>query len=238
MHDKFEVSDAPSGDVAGKSGKWTTNTLLVSCVVVAVIVGVLCTVLTFFLHPQYSPNGSSGMFSPIESDPTRPETVEPTERGVSTRSPSVEPTEGSEPMVTPTEAPENPSHTVRINCLPDRDLQENPEDICGDRGCLWKATEAPGQPLCSFPHDYGTYHVVREETFPWGIRIRMDRDRKVPSFFGQDVPSLVVDIEYQTEDRLHFKVSIVVGGGDVDVSRLCYALPEALWCCHLPLIVS
>ena len=99
--------------------------------------------------------------------------------------------------------PEEPD--VRVNCIPDRD-QSASEELCSSRGCIWRSPYREGEPWCYFPGDYGAYHVVDVAEFDWGTRLRMDRHADFPSFFNGDVQTIVIDIEYQTNDRLHAKV--------------------------------
>lgn len=94
---------------------------------------------------------------------------------------------------------------VRINCIPDRD-QSPSEELCSNRGCMWMSPYSEGQPWCFFPEDYGAYHVMVDDNMSWGTRIRLERHAEVPSFFGGAIHTLVIDIEHQTNDRIHFKV--------------------------------
>lgn len=94
---------------------------------------------------------------------------------------------------------------VRINCIPDRDESAS-EELCESRGCTWMAPYSEGQPWCFFPEDYGPYHVTVMDDLSWGMRIRVERDNMKPSFFNSDINTLVIDIEHQTNDRIHFKI--------------------------------
>ena len=94
---------------------------------------------------------------------------------------------------------------VRVDCVPDRD-QSATEELCMARGCLWRDPYREGQPWCFFPDDYSTYHFVTEEAFDWGTRLRVNRNPDLPSFFNNDIETLAIDIEHQTDSRLHMKV--------------------------------
>ncbi|XP_030832940.1 sucrase-isomaltase, intestinal-like [Strongylocentrotus purpuratus] len=101
-------------------------------------------------------------------------------------------------------APTEASVEERINCIPDKDV-ENAEELCSDRGCVWRPTIVDGAPWCFFPTGHGTYRLVKEEEHTWGTRLTLERETYIASFFNQDIQTLSLDIEFQSQTRLHFK---------------------------------
>lgn len=182
---------------------WSTTTLVFACLVIAAVVGVACTLTTYYLHPDFLPNRGE---PPIVGLPTTMTSTGMTEE------PSKKPTERltkrstEDGIITMTTTEDPAPHSTRINCIPDRDEPTDPEQVCMERGCTWESTVVEGEPSCYFPDNYGAYKVVREERYGWGVRLRMDRIPSVPSFFNGDALTIVVDIEPQTDNRVHFKV--------------------------------
>ncbi|XP_071506103.1 maltase-glucoamylase-like [Diadema antillarum] len=146
-----------------KTWRWTTQKVVVICIVLTACVTTLCTTLTYFLHPGY---------------------------GISDDQPVVEPH--------PTAPPD------RINCIPDRNRDSESLDLCEARGCVYGPQNLLG-PRCYFPAGYGAYQVTSEREFSWGKRLTLERIANIPSFFNNDIRFIALDIEFQTNNRLHFK---------------------------------
>ncbi|XP_072016807.1 sucrase-isomaltase, intestinal-like [Amphiura filiformis] len=91
----------------------------------------------------------------------------------------------------------------RVECLPG---QFPSEEQCLAKGCLYGETTVEGVPWCHFPENYGAYRMVgSREDRPWGFQVRLQRIEGVPSQFGGDIDSVILAVEYQTTNRLHFK---------------------------------
>uniref|UniRef100_A0A8C2T861 Sucrase-isomaltase, intestinal-like n=1 Tax=Coturnix japonica TaxID=93934 RepID=A0A8C2T861_COTJA len=83
----------------------------------------------------------------------------------------------------------------RVDCHPQPGAtQEN----CEARGCTWCATDIPNAPSCFFSEDSGYGYSL----------VTLDK-RSTVSLFGNDISPIVMDVEFQTKDRLRFKVSIL-----------------------------
>ncbi|XP_063956333.1 maltase-glucoamylase-like [Lytechinus pictus] len=151
-----------------KSTGWTNPRVIALLLVAISCAAILCTTLTFFLHPDQTVDGDVPPFEPLPTDPDEMTIVE------------------------------------RINCYPDRNAGEA-ERICLARGCEWQPTVVDGAPYCFFPRGHGTYRLVLEQEHTWGMRLTLERETYTPSFFGQDIQTLTLDIEFQSRNRLHFK---------------------------------
>ena len=162
-------------DYDTKKPKSSKKAIILAVILTALIVGAACTLLTYFLHPDYN---SSPDNEPVSDKP-------PTE--LPTRLPPLE-------------------EIYRVECLPD---QYPTEEECLAKGCLYGETVAEGVPACHFPENYGAYRMVGTvEERAWGWQARLQRLEDRPSQFGGDIDSLILAVEYQTTNRLHFKVSM------------------------------
>ncbi|XP_031459607.1 sucrase-isomaltase, intestinal-like [Phasianus colchicus] len=92
----------------------------------------------------------------------------------------------------------------RVNCHPQPGATQQ---SCEARGCTWCVTDVPNAPWCFFSEDstYG-YSLARSmEKTAKGWRVTLDK-RSTLSLFGDDISPIVMDVEFQTKDRLRFKV--------------------------------
>ena len=203
--EEFEIEEAPVKEKSLCGHRvWSGKTVLAACLLVALVVSTVCVTLTYFLHPQYAPAEQV----PIIVEPTVATTKPPQEPLSSTPEPTTLPPPIQQPINPPSSRPVEPRELgpVRIDCLPDRDLEGDAHTVCSDRGCRWESSSVTGMPSCYFPDDYNTYNVVEETSFAWGTRLSIERNTSIPTFFDKDVLSLAVDIEMHRSNRLHFKV--------------------------------
>ncbi|KFW95362.1 Sucrase-isomaltase, intestinal, partial [Phalacrocorax carbo] len=77
------------------------------------------------------------------------------------------------------------------------------QEACEARGCTWCATDVANAPWCFFPKDRrsqgGSSCFCRRVTL---------NKRQALSLFGNDISPVVLEVEFQTKDRLRFRVSI------------------------------
>ncbi|NXF37884.1 SUIS protein, partial [Nyctibius bracteatus] len=81
------------------------------------------------------------------------------------------------------------------------------QEACEARGCAWCPTDMPNAPWCFFPQDspYG-YSLGRSiQKTAKGWRITLNK-RQALSLFGNDITPIVLEVEFQTKDRLRFRL--------------------------------
>uniref|UniRef100_A0ABM0M7Q3 Maltase n=1 Tax=Saccoglossus kowalevskii TaxID=10224 RepID=A0ABM0M7Q3_SACKO len=99
-----------------------------------------------------------------------------------------------------TELPEN----ERFDCYPEDGVTK---DSCEERGCIYDDSVGNGDtvPYCYYPPGYGAYKMSGSvEDMAWGYRVTLVR-MDVPSMYGKDEQTVILDLEYQTDNRLRFK---------------------------------
>nr|XP_006821912.1 PREDICTED: sucrase-isomaltase, intestinal-like [Saccoglossus kowalevskii] len=100
-------------------------------------------------------------------------------------------------------APEPIMEGYRVDCLMD---QAGGESLCRERGCYYDSSNRDGVPWCYFPPDDRGYRIVGEvQDMYFGHRIDLRRDHDY-TLFGGDVDEIRIDIEMQTDERLHVKI--------------------------------
>ena len=90
----------------------------------------------------------------------------------------------------------------RFDCLPG--IAEPRHDTCLDVGCCWNESETP---FCYYSSESG-YTV--EDKFQYtqvGIRGCLTAKKSSSTAFGESLQRVCVNITFETEDRLHVKVS-------------------------------
>ena len=109
------------------------------------------------------------------------------------------------PPTTPT--PENIncqlSTSQRFNCLPGVSGPINRED-CSALGCCWDESTAP---FCYHSSDSGYTVEQKFQHTALGISGCLAPKQRKSSSFGENVRRLCVNISFETEQRLHIKVS-------------------------------
>ncbi|NWH69940.1 SUIS protein, partial [Piaya cayana] len=78
---------------------------------------------------------------------------------------------------------------------------------CEARGCIWCATDTANAPWCFFPEDspYGYSLGGKRERTANGWRVTLNK-RQALSLFGDDVSPVILEVEFQTKDRLRFRL--------------------------------
>ncbi|KAM6301712.1 sucrase-isomaltase, intestinal-like [Podargus strigoides] len=92
----------------------------------------------------------------------------------------------------------------RIDCHPQPGASQ---ELCEARGCTWCPTDVANAPWCFFPKDspYG-YSLGRNmEKTAKGWRVTLNK-RQALSLFGNDISPVVLEVEFQTRDRLRFRL--------------------------------
>jgi hypothetical protein len=107
------------------------------------------------------------------------------------------------------------SDVARFNCYP----ENNPtQDKCEARKCCWRppshqsnlpgnhpdVTGDEGVPYCYYPKDFPSYEVTSNETTDFGQRIKIVRSQG--TYMPHDILDLIVDLIYETEQRLRIRI--------------------------------
>ncbi|NXT25950.1 SUIS protein, partial [Syrrhaptes paradoxus] len=81
------------------------------------------------------------------------------------------------------------------------------QEACEARGCTWCVTDVVNAPRCFFPEDspYGYSLGGNMESTDKGWRVTLNR-RQALSLFGNDISPVVLEVEFQTKDRLRFRL--------------------------------
>ncbi|XP_022100313.1 sucrase-isomaltase, intestinal-like [Acanthaster planci] len=105
----------------------------------------------------------------------------------------------------------------RFDCFPDLDTPAS-QELCEARGCFWKPATNAKAPLCFYPLTYG-YQMTNPPTETnLGWEARLIRLEGIPSRYGADIDNLKLEVEFQTDYRLHFKIS--------DAEKARYEVPS------------
>ncbi|NXL00762.1 SUIS protein, partial [Mesembrinibis cayennensis] len=81
------------------------------------------------------------------------------------------------------------------------------QEACEARSCTWCATDVANAPWCFFPEDspYGYSLGGNTEETAKGWRVTLNK-RQALSLFGNDISPVVLEVEFQTRDRLRFRL--------------------------------
>ncbi|XP_066470910.1 lysosomal alpha-glucosidase isoform X2 [Tiliqua scincoides] len=94
----------------------------------------------------------------------------------------------------------------RFDCAPEKLLSR---EECQARGCCYVPVlprgPASGQPWCFFPPSYPSYKIENLTATESGYAARLTRDK--PTFIPDDIMNLKLDVMFETEGRLHFKLT-------------------------------
>ncbi|XP_054254507.1 maltase-glucoamylase-like isoform X2 [Indicator indicator] len=91
----------------------------------------------------------------------------------------------------------------RVDCIPD---QIATKSLCSRRGCCWSPLSDTNVPWCFFSSDHG-YRVDGDlVTTQQGLQATLTR-LPSPSLFGHDIDNVLLTMEHQTPNRLHFKIT-------------------------------
>lgn len=109
----------------------------------------------------------------------------------------------------------NPSE--KFDCFPEVDVSE---EGCEKRGCCWRKDETRGKPqiarskndtqapvdvpYCFYPRNFAGYSVTEKQDTVLGFELKISG--KPPNYYLKGVNHLVVDVAYESDQRLHVKV--------------------------------
>ncbi|NXX28465.1 SUIS protein, partial [Nicator chloris] len=81
------------------------------------------------------------------------------------------------------------------------------QEACEARGCTWCSTDVPNAPWCFFPEDspYGYARTGSAEKTDKGWRVTLNK-RQALTLFGNDISPIILEVEFQTKDRLRFRL--------------------------------
>lgn len=94
----------------------------------------------------------------------------------------------------------------RFDCAPEKGLTK---EQCEGRGCCYSPAEKSlgiGQPWCFFPSTYPNYKLTSKTETEHGITATLVRSKE--TFMPNDIMTLELVVLFETDDRLHFTVSI------------------------------
>ncbi|MEE6501197.1 hypothetical protein FKM82_004096 [Ascaphus truei] len=91
----------------------------------------------------------------------------------------------------------------RIDCIPD---QTASQALCKQRGCCWRPFNETYAPWCFFSNSHGYEVQGGQKKTQAGFEANLKR-LPVPSVFGNDIESLHLAAEIQTQNRFRFKIT-------------------------------
>lgn len=110
-----------------------------------------------------------------------------------------------------------PKPEERFDCHPENIPTQA---VCEARGCCWLPTKARLRPFhtgnpadpqahvdvpyCYYPKDFPGYTVVSKEKTKFGFKTWLERNSS--SYYPRDIKKLVMDVSYENDFVLHFKV--------------------------------
>ncbi|XP_047912381.2 maltase-glucoamylase-like [Anser cygnoides] len=102
-------------------------------------------------------------------------------------------------------SPTCPSVTAaeRIDCIPDQVATKN---LCNLRGCCWSPQSDTSVPWCYFSSNHGYKMGGQVQSTPQGFQVLLNR-LSSPSLFGNDINTVLLTAEYQTQNRFRFKIT-------------------------------
>lgn len=97
------------------------------------------------------------------------------------------------------------SEPNRFDCWPL--VKGATEQLCQARGCCWNPNPSTqGVPFCFYPDGYVGYSVVQMSSLISTPDITAKLARQTASPYPNDVLQLQLDVYFETEERVHFKV--------------------------------
>uniref|UniRef100_A0A8C8YTY1 Maltase n=1 Tax=Prolemur simus TaxID=1328070 RepID=A0A8C8YTY1_PROSS len=106
------------------------------------------------------------------------------------------------------------SKSERIDCTPGQVVTE---DVCTQQyKCCWETEADANIPSCFFPRNWG-YEVINASDTSTGLTAQLQR-LPSPSLFGNDINNALFTAEFQTSNRLHFKIT--------DFNNVRYEVPH------------
>lgn len=92
----------------------------------------------------------------------------------------------------------------RFDCYPEDGASQQK---CEARGCCWQVPSKDtyvGVPYCFYPTDYDMYQISGPVDTEFGCTANLTRSQ--PSYYPNTIKNLQLDIYYETQTRLHFKI--------------------------------
>ena len=95
----------------------------------------------------------------------------------------------------------------RFDCWPE--LISATQEKCAERGCCWKPSLKNGVPYCFYPDNFVSY-AVKSSPLSSNSGMTVTLERKAASPYPNDVLELQVDVIYETETTVRFRVRSVL----------------------------
>ncbi|XP_074657102.1 lysosomal alpha-glucosidase-like [Tubulanus polymorphus] len=92
----------------------------------------------------------------------------------------------------------------RIDCHPEYGVTP---DKCLSRGCCWWGSNTTGTPWCFYPQQEGSGYRLDSLTRPTPYSYAAEISRQLPSRWPNDIAKLRIDVYYETNERLHLKIT-------------------------------
>ncbi|KGL77163.1 Maltase-glucoamylase, intestinal, partial [Tinamus guttatus] len=80
------------------------------------------------------------------------------------------------------------------------------QDLCTQRGCCWSPQSDTSVPWCYFSSNHGYQVAGSVQTTAAGFQATLTR-LSAPSLFGNDINTVLLTGENQTQNRFHFKIT-------------------------------
>ncbi|NXA98635.1 MGA protein, partial [Melanocharis versteri] len=80
------------------------------------------------------------------------------------------------------------------------------QSICSLRGCCWSPQDDSSVPWCYFSSKHGYQVQGSQRSTESGFEATLKR-LPSPSLFGNDIQTVLLTAEYQTQNRFHFKIT-------------------------------
>ena len=90
----------------------------------------------------------------------------------------------------------------RFDCWPE--VWSASQEKCIKRGCCWSPSLQTGVPYCFYPDNFVSYAATSSLSSNSGMTVKLER--KAPSPYPNDVLELQVDVIYETETTVRFRV--------------------------------
>uniref|UniRef100_A0A7M4G243 Integrator complex subunit 1 n=1 Tax=Crocodylus porosus TaxID=8502 RepID=A0A7M4G243_CROPO len=115
---------------------------------------------------------------------------------------------------TPPEKCSSVTEPLRFDCYPERNVVVT-QELCEARGCCFierdqASGSRQGVPWCFYPPDFPSYVLESLNQTELGM-VGLLR-RKVKAYYPRDIETLQLSVEFETDTRLHIKVSSLIPG--------------------------
>jgi hypothetical protein len=96
----------------------------------------------------------------------------------------------------------------RIDCYPEAEsnFSNYSKESCLARGCLYDGDAQSGAIQCYLQPNYGyTLQKIEQQTNT-SLRLKLERNKKVPSMFPAPIENVILEVQHYTNDILRFKL--------------------------------